>query len=401
MEAANAAVKQKKKNEYSKFVIVIISISFIQPEFFTQRTQGVLVYMVLLAISVLLLLFVSRTNLRITIFFALVALYMLYILLITLLNSGDAFRTAAHTLIPLAICLAYQEMIRNNARDFIAINATLFEILIYLNFMTILLFPDGILADSPIHLLGSKNHLIEIALLALTFSFARFYIDRKKAPVRPVILLLVSWLSVVLIGSATSIIVLSVVSLFLILMHKKKPWGINAYTGFVFSILFFVLIIVFRLYDRLAWFIEDVLNRNMTLTGRTPLWDTALDRIQSNFIFGHGYYGTDQWRLDFLRNSSAHNGYLDTLYIGGVILLVLLLSILLYTMYKMKEGKGSYLYNLCSVILLGYFIQWAPSFIRGYEMALFIGFLTICMGIKSLECAAQETEVDKLDFPEN
>jgi O-antigen ligase len=78
----------------------------------------------------------------------------------------------------------------------------------------------------------------------------------------------------------------------------------------------------------------SMLGRDATLTGRTDIWDLVLAE-QLNPLVGAGFYSfwtgeriAKFWELYGVGMNQAHNGYLETYLIGGVIGVGLLLAML-------------------------------------------------------------------------
>jgi O-antigen ligase len=79
----------------------------------------------------------------------------------------------------------------------------------------------------------------------------------------------------------------------------------------------------------------DALGRNVTLTGRTQLWELVFDRILDRPWLGYGYGGfwlgwegpsREVWAATNWYPPNAHDGYLDTLLdvgVGGLLLLLI------------------------------------------------------------------------------
>ncbi|MFR3202482.1 MAG: O-antigen ligase family protein [[Clostridium] leptum] len=56
----------------------------------------------------------------------------------------------------------------------------------------------------------------------------------------------------------------------------------------ILNILLFFVIVIFRMQNLFAFLIEDILHKNLTLTGRTVIWDRTLELIGEKPILGHG-----------------------------------------------------------------------------------------------------------------
>lgn len=104
-------------------------------------------------------------------------------------------------------------------------------------------------------------------------------------------------------------------------------------------------IILFGLQQRFAWIIEGLLDRNLTLTGRTVIWKNVLDNMKGHWIFGNGI-GSG---VIFNANSTTyeHNQMLNILFSGGIIALVIFIKILFMTFDQISDYKKNY----CSIVL--------------------------------------------------
>lgn len=94
--------------------------------------------------------------------------------------------------------------------------------------------------------------------------------------------------------------------------------------------------------------LADVAGRDMTLTGRTTLWDDLL-REAVDPIFGTGFQsfwlgpgGKRMWEKYYFHPIQAHNGYLETYLNGGLVGLGLLLAMIVSIGAKLKKQRGTY-----------------------------------------------------------
>lgn len=88
--------------------------------------------------------------------------------------------------------------------------------------------------------------------------------------------------------------------------------------------------------DNLEMLVVDVLGKDLTLTGRTTLWQAAIEMIQQRPWLGYGYdafwHGWDSaaayiWRLEAWPAPHAHNGFVDlTLHLGLIGLSIFLIG---------------------------------------------------------------------------
>lgn len=113
------------------------------------------------------------------------------------------------------------------------------------------------------------------------------------------------------------------------------------------------------------YFIVDVLGRNLTLTGRTYIWEYTFDMIKKNPIFGYGYFHLWDSNLPGVQNvferygkvvSNAHNAFYDTfarIGILGFITLILIFVTLFIKAVKKKNIQATVL--LIGILLINTF----------------------------------------------
>lgn len=84
-----------------------------------------------------------------------------------------------------------------------------------------------------------------------------------------------------------------------------------------------------------VWFVEDVLGKDITLTNRTHMWDSALRLIADSPLLGYGYPDKD-WYLAHMTSFAIgpHNILLATLIYGGVIAFAIYLFLLVFSIVK-------------------------------------------------------------------
>lgn len=106
-----------------------------------------------------------------------------------------------------------------------------------------------------------------------------------------------------------------------------------------------------------SYFIEDILKKDLTFTGRTYIWDKSIDYFKDSPIIGNGVYNFN----DRLKNVNigiyhAHCTYLNVLMESGIIGFLLYIGILFYVNINMNKIKHTKLYKMISVGFLSVFI---------------------------------------------
>lgn len=287
-------------------------------------------------------------------------LFGLTIIIPTLIYSGD--KGAVFNYFILFWCLSYLVDLLNKDVKFIGTLMFIFEIFIYINFITMIIYPNGLYSTGTTFtgiayqnwFLGFKNILICYFLPAYIISYLYMNITGKKT--RTIVLTLIIFISTFIAGSTTSLVGLFILLLFSIFSFLQRQYKIFNFKNYIITtILMFFGIVVFRLQNMFEFLIVNILQKDLTFTHRTELWDTTMKAITNNPIIGHGWQNTDI--RHFMYSSStiitAHNQILEYLYLGGIIAILVLLIII---KVSNNDIKKYYKDKNIQIISLGFLI---------------------------------------------
>ncbi len=232
-----------------------------------------------------------------------------------------------------------------------------FEILIYINVVTILIwYPEGMYLSAndafESYFLAFRNAFIVFALPAVCIALQYIHCTGKK--LRSFILIAAALIPIFALKSVTSMVAVAVGVIFMLLkkplQKKTKFWPF-----FIALLVVDILVTVVRIVDRvpfIADFITNVLHKDVTLTGRTYTWDVFYGLFLKSPVFGYGT-GHDITTVAYTVHH-AHNMYFQQLYLGGIPAL----GAFLFIMWKAgrsldssEDRNGAYLF-LCVMITL-------------------------------------------------
>ena len=118
-----------------------------------------------------------------------------------------------------------------------------------------------------------------------------------------------------------------------------------------------------RIQNYYANFIENVLEKDVTFTNRTVLWDYGLLVLYNNPLFGIGYNSASKLSSSMLGVMHMHNLFMNILYMGGFIgfsLFVTITALAVKKLYMYRKSKCGYYLTL--VIFVGFFMSLADTF---------------------------------------
>lgn len=267
-----------------------------------------------------------------------------YLLFTTFMHGGRVFDSIKVLATVMAICAmvyvsaetkTFALMLRAASIYFIALAA--------LSLITIIVWPDGLYLNiehnvtyyenNPSaklnairYLCGHKNSI----LTALFPGIISLGIIAKLRPSKKATALAVGYLialiiSTVIVDAVTSTMLCAALLVAFVLSNRCSINGrIKAATTAVIWLLN-VGISVFRIHY-LAAPVFSLVNRNASLSGRTEIWDRALDLIGDSLLFGYGIPVKEVAESSFGAFSTAHNMLLTITYYGGLIGLFLYLA---------------------------------------------------------------------------
>lgn len=278
----------------------------------------------------------------------------------TIVHSGNITTVINYFITFLTI--AY--LIDYNKKDILFLNSMLicFEIIIYINFISMILYPQGLYTTGNILIgtatqnwfLGFKNVMITFFLPAFTISYIYMNITGRK--IRHYILSIIILLSTFMSGSSTSIVGISILFLFSIFDIGKKYYNtFNIKTYMKVSYILFFIIVIFRLQYMFSFFLEDILKKDLTFTHRTVLWDITINKIIQYPLLGNGWVDADIRRTMYNSQTiiTAHNQILEYLFLGGFLCII---ALFLLCNKSEKEIKNFYRDKNIQIISLSFFV---------------------------------------------
>lgn len=329
----------------------LLLMPFFKPhslEYIAPQIDKLYDYLRIAACLLILVMYVKSLMIkkRNSIFLFVVIIYEAFLIISTSLNHQNMRSAILSALLIIGFCMIVELGIKGNCFVFITALFRLTFILVTINFIVLLLYPNGVARHNyyyyPVNFWHIDNYLA--SLLLFTMAVGGIYANlfgRWKISI--VILMGICGATTILCWSATGVAGWGIYCLFLLFIYNK-PWQqyINAPFVYLFWTLTSVLLCFLRIQKYFAFLIEHILNKDLKLTGRTEMWDIAIRLIQKKWIFGYGIplkQGSIFWHNKFYH---THNGILEILIQGGIITLIpaaVLLILSAYTLFKYRNHK--------------------------------------------------------------
>lgn len=226
---------------------------------------------------------------------------------------------------------------RHHPRSFIAAVFAVSFAYSLINVASMALFPEGLYGSSYTpqgdnFFLGHRNNVYQVTILSIGAGFMLGAIRGKRYYACGLMAIVVGIVQLYLAPSATSAVALAVMALFLavIFVRKIRPLC-NVFVFLGGYIAFYVAIVLGRMQELAAPLIVDVLHKDLTLTGRTFIWDVALSKLcGKELLIGYGTSGYRELTIDWHPYAHAHNEALNLALVGGLPSVFLMGALLVY-----------------------------------------------------------------------
>lgn len=287
----------------------------------------------------------------------LLGIYGLTLIISTVINNALILTSVIIFGTALCVCMLICILIR---KDKLYVMELYLKFIVLINFILMILFPNGFYKTwaNDCYFIGNKNEFAQFFIFTLTIT----YINERKITRSFIFFALISVISCFLGGSSTGIVIITVYMALLILPFKSKLSALlNArIVNFVPIILSFIITLFFTSITQMpaaAHFIQNVLGKELTFTGRTNSWSISYEVIREAPFWGAGWQGGFAYTGDG-RMYACHNGVLSVLTTRGCIGFALLIALMLVCAIRGGKRRNSeciYIINIgiFCVLLIG------------------------------------------------
>lgn len=270
----------------------------------------------------------------------LVLLFITTILLSSFINNLNPLRgvLAAIKILEIFWFFEYIYQIKEE-KAIIKIFTELLGIYIISNDLLMFIKPDLFLTHEQYYLLGNKFQISYLHILLLTFySYNNFYINQNKRKLVFIILYLACLAISIYTECTTAVVGTILFGLFMIIFKNKKVNSKLITITLIVSCSILVLFSSIIQFKPVEYLIVNILHEDITLTGRTIIYQEVFGIISSNWLLGYGYgnsYEIMHKAISFPNTQNALLEYWLTTGIVGMLFLILLIYNILKN-YKKK-----------------------------------------------------------------
>ncbi|MCR5248637.1 MAG: O-antigen ligase family protein, partial [Paludibacteraceae bacterium] len=289
-----------------------------------------------------------------------IIVYYVWLWINTLIHGYSLSNAVSSSLNSISLCIIMDYYLQKDTKRIIRSLARYLLLLVLINFVTILAYPDGMYSISSLAtgvvtknwFLGYKNPQVRIILPALTIQLISNYIKNKNIYTSSVIMLIIAFASSYLVDSGTAmfgVVIFYVAVLYFNAFKESKLLSIK--NILIISLFISVAFVLFNAQDLLMKLWENPLGRNNTLTGRTYVWTRFLKILKENKFLGSGIVPANVV-IGMTGYNHPHNYYLYVLFQGGIIGAIIIVYLIFSASkltYQHFSSDSSHVLTCCIV----------------------------------------------------
>ena len=351
-------MKINKNRMFDFILIALCLISCIGPSYMTKVSFFNTLFAIIKIFCTIILLL--KKNLKINTNDIVVLLFITIYSIANIYNGLGIVAVIERYLSWIVITFLIEVYMEKDYKVFIGYTSTILSCLVIINFISILMNPVNYYNNlTRVHFLGFDNDNVPVLLLAVYFNIFNIMLNKKGK--LAYLSIITAIISSILVWSANGIIGISMVMLYLLIIRKIWKKGskvLNLKIYYSIALLFFVLVVLLRVQDHLSFLIQDILNRDLTFTGRTYIWDYAIESISNNKIFGIGIYDF-ALRLSRTGVYHAHCTLLNITFEAGILGLISYFSIWILSVVKSEKYKSNkyFIFIFLIITLVEFYVK--------------------------------------------
>lgn len=357
------------KRQLTWIQLFLIFAITIQPKLFTQYTATVLIYAIgnLFIFASYFFKVCIRTGKvsKYLFFWICLRLYYLFVMIMNG-NVSDIDQWGYLTLMVCNYILVVEWCSKNGyLKEMLTALATVCLFFISLNAISLLVFPNGIIpskamynkGDNDYYFLGIKTAYTSYIFIALAASGICFIRYRMKNLFLFTVIL--SVFNIVYANISTGIVCIVILLLLLLFKRLFKIQKLSMFFIVAVAIILNVAFIFFDAQYLFSGIIENILHKQLTLTGRTDIWHNAIQQMANQspitLIFGNGIVNNGSFVAFGDGFWPAHNQWIQSVFEYGIVGTIGLIVFMLLSINQKKRvlRTENYLMNIIFVMLIG------------------------------------------------
>lgn len=211
--------------------------------------------------------------------------------------------------------------------------------------------------------LGSRIGITSFALMLISLSFMLDALSMKRLSLRTLASVIIVVLNVYICNVSTAWVGISLlVTSYALFRFTPLFSRVKASSAFLAGTIVSALEVCLRFQEFFSGLIAGVLGKSLSLTGRTYIWDLALLEISESPVWGHGVAKLGAGGV-FMDGAywPMHNSLLQVIYEGGLLNLLVYLSLVVLSLRKCKRIMDSHISSIFAATMLAFSIAGITS----------------------------------------
>ena len=289
-------------------------------------------------------------------------IFYLLLFISTIMGSKDFNSYGSYVIQAIGTILIVEYYMKKDSKLMIKSIIDCTSILLILNLITILILKNGFdfIKDNRYYFLGIRISFTPyvILLLSATLLYDKIQ-NNKKISKKSIILIVIAIINLIAKSVVTGIVTVATILFLIIIFQKKAKLNISLNKIMIIYSIIFIGIVVFSAQYKIpffSYFLEDVLNKDLSFNNRDIIWSSAIEEIKKRPIMGYGITGSGGVEVEFEYETKvlvAHNQILHVLHEGGFVSLILFIIIFIIISKKLDKYKENYIADVIKSVLTG------------------------------------------------
>lgn len=369
----------------NKFWVILFLFSFFKPAYFSTIHSIDMFYDIFRIISAVYIIAIyTFKKVKLSQYTKVLIFYRLYILIIVLLKGGDILTWFNRSSMIIFVCLIVEYNLAKNAKRTISALKDILSTLIFINLIT--WKPDGLYTNDvngkKYCFLGLRTRIADSVFPAVCIAFIDSKFGKLKSNLKGWVVYIAAYITFLLEWVATAFLGINLLGILFVstktkLMNRLHPGMLAG-----IALLANISIVFFRVQNLFAFIIVGILNKSLTLTGRTFIWDSAMEVIKNSIVVGYGETLNGTFAFYEWQFWQGHSQLIQTLHDGGIIGCILFVYLNWIVVKELMKYRNHNFTKMISATLFIIYIMMITE-IYGYYPYFYV-LLTIGANIEIL-----------------
>ena len=239
--------------------------------------------------------------------------------------------------------------------------------LLVVNTIISFIFPNGIIDE--IYFIGIRTRFTDVVFPLVVLTLIVDKLNGKRIGALSVFVIILSAFTILKFKIATAYIgafvfILCLLIFFIIIRRVKVNSAVAFGSIIIAALILNNLLVSNVIINAFSWLIEGVLGKSITLSGRTNIWEVAIDIVIKKPVFGYGMYengnfiwlteGGEYWESVPWQ---AHNQWLQILHDGGSFSLIIFCLLFVYAAFKIDFINCTWIKTVLYAGFIAFIVQ--------------------------------------------